>query len=144
MYCRREASQLNVIYLCSLALLKLSSHRPFAIKMNHPCLKLRKLSGVVFVEGTYSDLIIICIHKMLVNGTDALFPIFGTMLTIIANISPYIKCMAAVSSIKLVNLYHLFTSPKFIFESESNHVVLSLLLDTFNNVLQYQYTGKLK
>lgn len=49
--------------------------------------------------------------------------------------------MTAAAAIKLVNLYHLFSSPKFLFADESNYSLLGLLLDTFNNVLQYQYTG---
>ncbi len=42
---------------------------------------------------------------------------------------------------KLVNLLQLFTSPKFLYASESNHVYVSLLLEAFNNMIQYQYEG---
>lgn len=48
-----------------------------------------------------------------------------------------------MSAIKLVNVFHLLTSPRFIFNAEANHVLLSLLIDSFNNIIQYQYTGKL-
>lgn len=56
-------------------------------------------------------------------------------------ISPYCKGISAVSSVKLVNLFQLFTSTKFLYAAEGNHIYVSLLLETFNNIIQYQYEG---
>ena len=46
-----------------------------------------------------------------------------------------------VAAVKLVSLLHLFTAPKFLYAAEGNHVYVSLLLETFNNIVQYQYEG---
>lgn len=86
-------------------------------------------------------MLVLVIHKLLVSGSETFFPLYSSFLTVICNISPYVKSMTATSAIKLVNLFHLFCSPKFLFNAESNHMLLSLLIETFNNVLQYQYTG---
>jgi hypothetical protein len=48
-----------------------------------------------------------------------------------------------VAAVKLVNLFQLFTSPRFLYAAEGNHAYVALLLETFNNVVQYQYEGKL-
>lgn len=34
-----------------------------------------------------------------------------------------------------------FTSPRFLYAAEGNHAYVALLLETFNNIIQYQYEG---
>jgi hypothetical protein len=46
-----------------------------------------------------------------------------------------------VAAVKLVNLFELFSSPKFLFSGEFAHRHLALLLEVFNNIIQYQYHG---
>ena len=58
-------------------------------------------------------------------------------MTIICNTSPYCKSLCPVASVKLVNLFELFTSPRFLYAAETNHVYVSLLLEIFNNIVQY-------
>ena len=76
-------------------------------------------------------------------GSERLSALYNCFLTIICNISPYAKSLSTVTSVKLVNLFQLFTSSKFLYASEGNRVYVSLLLETFNNVIQYQYEGTL-
>ena len=78
---------------------------------------------------------------MVVNGGDRLAPLYNCFLTVLCNLSPYAKCIDLVAAVKLVNLFELFTSPKFLYAAEANHVYVSLLLELFNNVIQYQYGG---
>ena len=78
---------------------------------------------------------------MVVNGGDRLAPLYNCFLTVLCNLSPYAKCIDLVAAVKLVNLFELFTSPKFLYAAEANHVYVSLLLELFNNVIQYQYEG---
>lgn len=40
-----------------------------------------------------------------------------------------------------MNLFQLFTSPKFLYASEGNHIYVSMILETLNNIIQYQYEG---
>jgi len=49
--------------------------------------------------------------------------------------------MSLVAAVKLVNLFELFSSPKFLYSGENAHRHLALLLEVFNNVIQYQYHG---
>lgn len=49
--------------------------------------------------------------------------------------------MSLVASVKLVNLFELFSSPKFLYSSEKAYRHLALLLEIFNNIIQYQYNG---
>jgi hypothetical protein len=78
---------------------------------------------------------------MIVSGLEKLSPLYSCFLTIICNISPYSKALCTVSAVKLVNLFQLFVSSRFLYAAEGNHVYVSLLLETFNNIVQYQYEG---
>ena len=49
--------------------------------------------------------------------------------------------MSLVAAVKLVNLFELFSSPKFLYSGENAHRHLALLLEVFNNVIQYQYNN---
>jgi len=49
--------------------------------------------------------------------------------------------MSLVASVKLVNLFELFSSPKFLYSSEKAYRHLALLFEIFNNIIQYQYNG---
>jgi hypothetical protein len=92
-------------------------------------------------SGGHHDLLTITLHKLVVNGAYKLVPLYSCFLTIICNVSPYWRSMSLVAAVKLVNLFELFSSPKFLYSGEHAHRHLALLLEVFNNVIQYQYHG---
>ena len=69
---------------------------------------------------------------------------FDCLLTIICNISPYIKKLTMISSVKLLNLFEAFAAKKFLYSNEKNHHYVFLLLEIFNNLIQYQYEGNVQ
>jgi hypothetical protein len=80
-------------------------------------------------------------HKMMVDGHERLESLYECLLTILANVSPYIKTLSMVTSIKLMNLFKLLSRPKFLFANERNYRYVFFLLEVFNNCIQYQYEG---
>ena len=54
------------------------------------------------------------LHKLIVNGTDKIAPLYNCFLTIVCNLSPYTKQLCMLSSVKLVSLFELFTSHRFL------------------------------
>ena len=93
------------------------------------------------LSGNYSDLVVIVLHKMIVSGLDKLSALYNCFLTIICNVSPYCKCLGTVAAVKILNLFQLFVSPRFLYATETNSVYVSLILETLNNIVQYQYEG---
>lgn len=61
---------------------------------------------------------------------------------ILNNISPYVKSLSMVAASKLIKLFELFSSPKFLFRSTNNHQFAHQLLAIFENIIQYQYEGE--
>lgn len=73
-----------------------------------------------------------------------LFSLFDCMLTVIANVSPYIKSLSSVTSHKLLSLFRSFTSPRFLLANSTNHNFCGILIDIFNNIIQYQFDGNVR
>ena len=137
---RRDPAQIGLVHICTFCLLKLSGERSFGVALNKPFTK-KLPTDLPLFSGDHHDLLAITLHKLVVNGAYKLVPLYSCFLTIICNVSPYWRSMSLVAAVKLVNLFELFSSPKFLYSGEHAHRHLSLLLEVFNNVIQYQYHG---
>ena len=137
---RRDPAQIGLVHICTFCLLKLSGERSFGVSLNKPFTK-KLPTDLPLFSGGHNDLLAITLHKLVVNGAYKLVPLYSCFLTIICNISPYWRSMSLVAAVKLVNLFELFSSPKFLYSGENAHRHLALLLEVFNNVIQYQYHG---
>ena len=137
---RRDPAQIGLVHICTFILLKMSGERSFGVSLNKAFTK-KLPTDLPLFSGCHSDLLAITLHKLVVNGAYKLVPLYSCFLTIIANVSPYWKSMSLVAAVKLVNLFELFSSPKFLYSGEFAHRHLALLLEVFNNIIQYQYHG---
>lgn len=137
---RRDPAQIGLVHICTFVLLKLSGERSFGVALNKP-FTTKLPTDLPLFSGGHADLVAITLHKLVVNGAYKLVPLYSCFLTIICNISPYWRRMSLVAAVKLVNLFELFSSPKFLYSGEHAHRHLALLLEVFNNIIQYQFTG---
>ena len=137
---RRDPAQIGLVHICTFCLLKLSGERSFGVALNKPFTK-KLPTDLPLFSGGHHDLLAITLHKLVVNGAYKLVPLYSCFVTIICNVSPYWRSMSLVAAVKLVNLFELFSSPKFLYSGENAHRHLALLLEVFNNVIQYQYHG---
>jgi hypothetical protein len=71
--------------------------------------------------GCHADLLIIVLHNLTVSDSEKLSALYSCFLAI--------------------NLLQLFVSPKFLYAAESNHMYVSMLLESLNNIIQYQFDG---
>lgn len=137
---RKDPSKVGLMYLCTFTLLKLSGERSFGVSLNKPY-QLQLPVDVPLFSGNHADLLVIVLHKMIVSGLEKLSALYSCFLTIICNVSPYCKSFGSAAAVKLVNLFQLFVSPRFLYASVGNHVYVGMLLETLNNIVQYQYEG---
>ena len=110
-------------------------------------------------RGTHADLLVIVFHKVgtakyhnmtynnqipnqitityllffqiITTGHQRLQPLFDCLLTILCNVSPYIKSLSMMASCKLLHLLEAFSTPWFLFSNPSNHH-LGLYTSTFS------------
>ncbi|KAG9332160.1 hypothetical protein JZ751_015736 [Albula glossodonta] len=81
---------------------------------------------------------------IITNGHQRLQPLFDCLLTIIVNVSPYLKSLSMVAANKLLHLLEAFSSHWFLFSASQNHHLVFFLLEVFNNIIQYQFDGNCK
>jgi High-temperature-induced dauer-formation protein len=121
-------------------LLLLSGERNFGVRLNKPYTATVPMDIPVF-SGTHADLLITVFHKIIATGHQRLQPLFDCLLTILVNVSPYLKTLSMVAAIKLLHLLEAFSTPWFLFSSPANHHLVFFLLEIFNNIIQYQFDG---
>ncbi len=80
-------------------------------------------------------------HKLITTTNNRLQPLYDCLLTIIANISPYLKSLSMVSSTKILHLIEAFSSPLFLLSNQNNYLLVFFLLEILNNIIQYQFDG---
>lgn len=137
---RNDPTQIGLIHLCTFVLLKFSGERSFGVNLNKP-FRTRLPCDIPVFSGGHADLICITLHKLVANGSVKLVPLYSCFITVLCNVSPYWRSISLFAAVKLVNLFELFSSPKFLYSKEHSYRHLALLLEIFNNVVQYQFHG---
>ncbi|XP_063868545.1 protein HID1-like isoform X2 [Scylla paramamosain] len=137
---RADQSRVGLMHIGVFILLLLSGERNFGVRLNKPYTASVPMDIPVFT-GTHADLMIIVFHKIITTGHQRLQPLFDCLLTILVNVSPYIKTMSMVAANKLLHLLEAFSTPWFLFSAPHHHHLVFFLLETFNNIIQYQFDG---
>ena len=144
-------------YLGVFILLLLSVERNFGVRLNKPYTATVPMDIPVF-SGSHADLLIIVFHKVtsfcqfnpllvaiffqiITTGHQRLQPLFDCLLTILCNISPYLKSMSMTAACKLIHLVEAFSTPWFLMSNPTNHNLVFFLLEMLNNIIQYQFDG---
>lgn len=64
------------------------------------------------------------------------------MLAIINNIAAYLEHISATASTKLMQLFAFMSSPSFLLANETNHRLLTALLEAMNAIIEHQFSCK--
>ncbi|BFZ03463.1 hypothetical protein BsWGS_06502 [Bradybaena similaris] len=137
---RADQSRVGLMHIGVFILLLLSGERNFGVRLNKPY-SVRVPMDIPVFTGTHADFLIIVFHKIITTGHQRLQPLFDCLLTIIVNVSPYLKTLSMVASTKLLHLLEAFSTPWFLYASATNHHLVFFLLEVFNNIIQYQFDG---
>ncbi|CAL1588251.1 unnamed protein product [Knipowitschia caucasica] len=137
---RADQSRVGLMHIGVFILLLLSGERNFGVRLNKPY-SLNVPMDIPVFTGTHADLLIVVFHKIITTGHQRLQPLFDCLLTIIVNVSPYLKSLSMVSANKLLHLLEAFSTNWFLFSLAQNHHLVFFLLEAFNNIIQYQFDG---
>uniref|UniRef100_A0AAY3ZZC1 Uncharacterized protein n=1 Tax=Denticeps clupeoides TaxID=299321 RepID=A0AAY3ZZC1_9TELE len=137
---RADQSRVGLMHIGVFILLLLSGERNFGVRLNKPY-ALRVPMDVPVFTGTHADLLIVIFHKIITGGHQRLQPLFDCLLTVIVNVSPYLKSLSMVAASKLLHLLEAFSTTWFLFSAVQNHHLVFFLLEVFNNIIQYQFDG---
>ncbi|KAG5832677.1 hypothetical protein ANANG_G00293680 [Anguilla anguilla] len=137
---RADQSRVGLMHIGVFILLLLSGERNFGVRLNKPYTMHVPMDIPVFT-GTHADLLIVVFHKIITSGHQRLQPLFDCLLTIVVNVSPYLKSLSMVAANKLLHLVEAFSTTWFLFSASQNHHLVFFLLEVFNNIIQYQFDG---
>uniref|UniRef100_A0A3Q3AEV7 HID1 domain containing n=1 Tax=Kryptolebias marmoratus TaxID=37003 RepID=A0A3Q3AEV7_KRYMA len=137
---RADQSRVGLMHIGVFILLLLSGERNFGVRLNKPY-SLHVPMDIPVFTGTHADLLIVVFHKIITTGHQRLQPLFDCLLTIIVNVSPYLKSLSMVAANKLLHLLEAFSTSWFLFSVAQNHHLVFFLLEAFNNIIQYQFDG---
>ncbi|KAM3726835.1 Protein HID1 [Dirofilaria immitis] len=137
---RNDPARVGLIHMGVFIILLLSGERNFGVRLNKPYTP-RAAIDVQSFTGTHADLLILVFHKLITTGNHRLQSLFDCLLTIIVNVSPYLKSISMVAANKLIHLMEAFSTPWFLFSSPTNHLLIFFLLEVLNNIIQYQFDG---
>eukprot|EP00916_Digyalum_oweni_P016397 GHVL01026900.1.p1 GENE.GHVL01026900.1~~GHVL01026900.1.p1 ORF type:complete len:675 (-),score=100.12 GHVL01026900.1:69-2093(-) len=132
-------SRTGLLHVCGFILLVLSSSRSFAVRLNEPFTS-RIPVDVPSFSGNYADLYVIALHRVVSNSGDN-DSLIDMLLTVLVNVSAYVKAFCLESSTRLLVLFQRFSHPSWLFKAPYRYYNVLHLLETFNNVIQYQYEG---
>ncbi len=90
-------------------------------------------------SGTYGDVLILTLHKVIVDCGHRATALFPSLLTIIQNTAPFLKGLGLPAAQKLVRLLELFSSRRFLFSAPDNWGVTAQILDALNSAVRYQF-----
>mmetsp|Transcript_54381 Transcript_54381/g.157236 ORF Transcript_54381/g.157236 Transcript_54381/m.157236 type:complete len:839 (-) Transcript_54381:127-2643(-) len=132
----------GLLHTASFVLLVLSSERSFSVRLNEPFTEKLSLRIPAF-QGCHADLVALTLHKVISDSlprpaNDALVEM---LLTVLCNVSPYVKAFALESCLKLVALIDRCARPAYLFRSAFTHHGLGFLIEMVNNIIQYQFEG---
>jgi len=138
---RRNDDANGFVHMGAFSLLMLSGERKFGVQMNKSFDKLFSDKSLASFTGSFNDYYILVMHKILLDSSPRLAGLHDTMLTILVNISPFITSLSMTAAMKLAKLFELFATPKNLLSNQNCHRYVQLLLEAFNNLIQYQYAG---
>ncbi|XP_031429374.1 protein HID1 isoform X1 [Clupea harengus] len=137
---RADQSRVGLMHIGVFILLLLSGERNFGVRLNKPY-SLHVTMDIPVFTGTHADLLITVFHKIITSGHQRLQPLFDCLLTIVVNVSPYLKSLSMVAANKLLHLLEAFSTQWYLFSANQNHHLVFFLLEAFNNIIQYQFDG---
>uniref|UniRef100_A0A672MRM2 HID1 domain containing n=1 Tax=Sinocyclocheilus grahami TaxID=75366 RepID=A0A672MRM2_SINGR len=137
---RADQSRVGLMHIGVFILLLLSGERNFGVRLNKPY-SLHVPMDIPVFTGTHADLLIVVFHKIITSGHQRLQPLYDCLLTIVVNVSPYLKSLSMVAANKLLHLLEAFSTNWFLFSAPQNHHLVFFLLEAFNNIIQYQFDG---
>eukprot|EP00271_Cylindrocystis_brebissonii_P005132 TRINITY_DN1707_c0_g1_i1.p1 TRINITY_DN1707_c0_g1~~TRINITY_DN1707_c0_g1_i1.p1 ORF type:complete len:1260 (+),score=248.55 TRINITY_DN1707_c0_g1_i1:223-4002(+) len=143
--CRtQDTGRDGALHVACFCLLVLTSCRPLAVLLNREAPP--RLDAELGIQRgayklCYADCLVHVVFKTVFNGGARVVRLYTSLFTTLANVTPYVKALTPRSADHLVALTVYLASPKMLFAREQNYIFLKYLLESLNNLIQYQGGG---
>ncbi|KAJ2974069.1 hypothetical protein NUW58_g8777 [Xylaria curta] len=134
-----DASKQGVVRMCAFLLQTLSVEKNFGINLNKHFEAQDTLPAVIRIpgfKGTYGDF---SIYNLITRSQGKLSAIYPALLAVVNNVAAYLEGISTTTCSKLIQLFNSMSSPSFLLANDSNHILLSSLLESMNAIIEHQY-----
>ncbi|KAL1851259.1 hypothetical protein Plec18170_006584 [Paecilomyces lecythidis] len=141
---RSDPSKQGVVKMCIFILQTLSVEASFGKSLN------KKFEGqdtlpqnirIAPFSGSYADYLIMSVHTLMTTSKGKLDAVYPALLAIINNIGAYVQHLSPATCSRIIQLFSSMSAPSFLLANETNHALLSLLLEFINAVLEHQFSS---
>ncbi|KAI0471069.1 high-temperature-induced dauer-formation protein-domain-containing protein [Xylariaceae sp. FL0804] len=139
---KADASKQGVVRMCAFLLQTLSVEKNFGVNLNKSFEGQETLPAIIRIpgfRGSYADFLIQSIYNLITRSQGKLSAIYPALLAVINNIAAYLEGISRTSCAKLMQLFNSMSSPSFLLANDSNHLLLSSLLESMNAIIEHQY-----
>ncbi|KAI0408205.1 high-temperature-induced dauer-formation protein-domain-containing protein [Xylaria palmicola] len=137
-----DTSRQGVVRMCAFLLQTLSVENNFGINLNKEFGAQDTLPAVIRIpnfKGTYGDFLIQSIYNLITRSQGKLSAIYPALLAVVHNVAAFLEGISSTTCSKLIQLFNSMSSPSFLLANDSNHVLLSSLLESMNAIIEHQY-----
>ncbi|TVY52359.1 Ubp5-interacting protein [Lachnellula cervina] len=138
-----DASKQGIVRMCVFILQTLSVEPTFGKNLNKKFENQETLPPTIRLQnfnGSYADFLIHSIYNIITTSQGKLSAIYPALLAVINNVAAYLENLSASASSKLLQLFSLMSSPGFLLANDSNHDLLTSLLESMNAIIEHQYS----
>jgi hypothetical protein len=139
---KNEPSKHGVVRMCAFLLQTLSVETQFGANLNKEFEGQHSLPPSIRINGfrgTYADFLLQSIYALITTSQGKLSAVYPALLAVINNIAPQVEGLSAASSSRLLQLFSSMSSPSFLLANETNHDLLSSLLQSINSIVENNY-----
>ncbi|KAH6686380.1 high-temperature-induced dauer-formation protein-domain-containing protein [Plectosphaerella plurivora] len=139
---KSDASKQGVVRMCAFLLQTLSVEKNFGVNLNKVFAGHDSLPAAIRLpgfHGTYADFLIQSIYNLITTSQGKLTAIYPALLAVINNISPYLEGLSQVTASRLMQLFSSMSAPSFLLANDSNHSLLSALLESINSIVEHKH-----
>ncbi|GAP89153.1 putative high-temperature-induced dauer-formation protein [Rosellinia necatrix] len=137
-----DTSKQGVVRMCAFLLQTLSVEKNFGINLNKHFGAPDTLPAVIRIpnfKGTYGDFLIQSIYNLITSSQGKLSAIYPALLAVVNNVAAYLEGINGTTCSKLIQLFNSMSSPSFLLANDTNHILLSSLLESMNALIEHQY-----
>ncbi|KAJ9290098.1 hypothetical protein DTO021C3_2456 [Paecilomyces variotii] len=141
---RSDPSKQGVVKMCIFILQTLSVEASFGKSLNKKFEAQDTLPQTIRItpfNGSYADYLIMSVHTLMTTSKGKLDAVYPALLAIINNIGAYVQHLSPATCSRIIQLFSSMSAPSFLLANETNHALLSLLLEFINAVLEHQFTS---
>lgn len=95
-----------------------------------------------FIPKLVANLPLQSIYNLITRSQGKLTAIYPALLAVVHNSAAYLEGISGTTSSKLIQLFNSMSSPSFLLAHDTNHVLLSSLLESMNAIIEHQYKSK--